>query len=55
MKYYTVPEIAKMFHRSEAVIRSWLRDGFLRGTKVKNGWLVSQAQLDAFLANLSVP
>ena len=52
MKLYTVPEIAAMFHRSNAVVRAWLRDGFLLGMKVKGGWLISQAQLDAFLAKL---
>jgi len=52
MKFYSVPEIAAMFHRTEAVIRAWLRSGFMPGTKVQSGWLVSQVQLDAFLAKL---
>lgn len=52
MKWYTVSEIAAMFHRSDRVIRAWLRDGFLPGRKVGGGWLISQAQLDAFIAKL---
>jgi hypothetical protein len=53
MKFYTVPEIAAMFHRTEGVIRAWLRNGYFPGTKVQSGWLISQSQLDAFLAMLA--
>ena len=55
MKFHTVPDLAKMFHRSEAVIRAWLRSGFLPGTQVNRIWLVTPTQLQQFLDQIGAP
>jgi excisionase family DNA binding protein len=52
-KFYTVAELAELFHVDEATIRDWLRTGYLRGTKIGSRWLVSQEQLDEFLRKVA--
>ncbi len=51
-KYYTVAEVARLLRIKEDTVRSWLRNGQLRGIKVgKRVWRISSASLQRFLQN----
>ena len=52
-RFYTVADLARLFHVDEATIRDWLRTGYLRGSKIGSRWLVSQEQLDEFLRRIA--
>jgi excisionase family DNA binding protein len=51
--WYTVDEIAQMLKVHPDTVRSWLRDGRIRGRNFggRTGYRVRQSALDAFLSD----
>ncbi|NLI78734.1 MAG: helix-turn-helix domain-containing protein [Candidatus Riflebacteria bacterium] len=45
----TVQETAAILHMNPEVVRRWLRNGTLKGTKVGSDWRVAEATIEAFL------
>lgn len=45
----TVQETAEILHMNPEVVRRWLRNGTLKGTKVGSDWRIAEATIDAFL------
>ena len=56
IKYYTVKEAAKIFKRDIRTIHRWINEGFLREvTKVKDGYLIPETEIERILAQKAVP
>lgn len=47
-RLYTVEEVAKIFSVKPYTARGWLRDGVIKGIKVRGTWRVSQAEVTRF-------
>ena len=50
-RFYTVKEVAVIFRRHPRTIYRWLEEGFILGTKVRDGWLITQEEVDRILAD----
>lgn len=48
-EYYTVPEIAALFHVEDISVRDWINSGRLQATKIGRQWRVPAAELQAFV------
>lgn len=49
IKYYTVKETAEIFRRSVDTIYRWVEEGFLESTKVRDGHLISEVEINRVL------
>jgi len=49
MEYYTIKQIADMFHVDYQVIRLLILDGHLKAVKVGRQWRISQVDLDRYI------
>jgi excisionase family DNA binding protein len=47
--YLTPLEVARRLHRNEQTVRRYLREGQLRGMRMGNRWLITEADLQRFL------
>lgn len=47
-KFYTLDEIAKAFNVTKITIRSYLKEGKLRGEKMGKRWYVSEESIKEF-------
>jgi excisionase family DNA binding protein len=45
-RYYTVKELANKFHRHFRTIYRWLDEGYIRGKKVRDGWLIPEEEVE---------
>jgi hypothetical protein len=50
-EYYLVREFAEIVRRHPRTIYRWLEEGFIVGTKVKDGWLITQSELNRILSD----
>lgn len=48
-RYYTVKELAKKFHRHPRTIYRWLDEGYIRGKKVRDGWLIPEEEAEKII------
>lgn len=48
-RFMTVKEFAQTLRRHPRTIYRWLDEGFLRGKKVKDGWLIDQEEVERVL------
>lgn len=56
IKYYTVKEAAPIFKRDIKTIYRWIQEGFLKDvTKVKDGYLIPETEIERILAQKTVP
>ena len=46
---YTVPEVAKVMHLSEATIRRYIKDGTMKAQKVGGKWYITDENLEFVL------
>ncbi len=46
---YTLEEVADYLRLSRGTVRSWVRSGFLKGTKVGIQWRIRERDLQAFM------
>ena len=44
-KYLTVKEVAYILRRSRRTILRWINEGYLKGNKVKDGYLISEGEI----------
>ncbi len=44
-RFFTVKEVAQTFQRHPRTIYRWLDEGFLRGKKVRDGWLIPEEEI----------
>lgn len=49
LRIYTVPEIVKLLRLSPQTVRTYLKDGRLKGKRVGVKWLVTEDQIKEFL------
>ncbi|NLO52095.1 MAG: helix-turn-helix domain-containing protein [Bacteroidales bacterium] len=50
MELLTVREVARRLKRAEFTVRTWLREGKLKGTKIGNkDWRIREDDLNAYL------
>lgn len=49
MKYYTVKQTAAVLNLTPYTVRQYLRDGVIKGSKLKAGWRVSEENLIEYL------
>ncbi|HZK83360.1 MAG TPA: helix-turn-helix domain-containing protein [Desulfosporosinus sp.] len=49
IRVYTVPELVKLFKLNPQSVRSYLKDGRLKGRKVGIKWLVTEEAIREFL------
>jgi len=45
-RFFTVKEVARIFRRHPRTIYRWLAEGFIEGKKVKDGWFISEKEID---------
>ena len=55
VKLYNVREIADMLKSTEATIRSYFRDGILKGRKINGKWHVTEDNLKYFITGEHAP
>ena len=48
-RYYTVKEVAQILHRHPRTIYRWLDEGYLHGKKVRDGWLILEAEMERLI------
>jgi excisionase family DNA binding protein len=48
-RYYTVKEVAKIFHRHPRTVYRWLDEGYIRGKKVRDGWLLPEEEVEKMI------
>lgn len=48
-QYQTVKEIGDRLAVSEAMVRSWIKDGTLRAIDIGKGWRIADRDFEAFL------
>jgi excisionase family DNA binding protein len=53
--FYTTSEVARMLHMSQRVVQKWVRTGWLRAAHYGAAWRISHADLEAFVAQASIP
>ena len=53
--FYTTSEVSRMLHMSQRVVQEWVRTGQLRAAHYGTAWRISHADLEAFVAEASVP
>lgn len=51
-KQLKVPEVAKILGRTEFTIRSYLKEGLIKGYKVKTTWRVDEDDLKQYIEKL---
>lgn len=44
-RFFTVKQVAQTFQRHPRTIYRWLDEGFLRGKKVRDGWLIPEEEI----------
>ena len=49
LRIYTVPELVELLRVTPQSIRTYLKDGRLKGKKVGTKWLVTEDQIKEFL------
>ena len=49
IRVYTVPDLVKLFKLNPQSVRSYLKDGRLKGRKVGTKWLVTEESIREFL------
>lgn len=50
LRTYTVPEIVKLFRLNPQSVRTYLKEGRLKGHKVGTRWLVTEESIRDFLS-----
>ena len=53
--FYTTSKVSRMLHMSQRVVQEWVRTGQLRAAHYGTAWRISHADLEAFVAQASVP
>ena len=53
MKFYTVPELAKLLKVDPETIRRYLQRGILQGYKVGKDWRIEEAAVKEYLEKVS--
>jgi excisionase family DNA binding protein len=48
---YTTEQVSDLLAVEQATVQMWVRDGKLKAAKIGARYLISQADLDAFLAS----
>lgn len=48
-KLYTIDEVSDLLHQRPSTIRTYIRQGRIRGTPVGKAWFVMDSDLQAFL------
>lgn len=48
-RFFTVEQVAEILHRHRRTIYRWLAEGFIRGKKVRDGWLIPEEELTRIL------
>lgn len=49
VKYYTVKEVAEILRKHYRTILKWIDEDYIVATKVKDGYLISEMELDRIL------
>jgi hypothetical protein len=47
--YKRVKDVAEIFHRHPRTVYRWLDEGFIKGRKVKDGWLIPQEEVEKII------
>jgi excisionase family DNA binding protein len=47
--YFTVKDVAQQVHRHRRTIYRWLEEGYLRGRKVRDGWLIPHEEVERII------
>lgn len=55
VKLYNVRDVADMLESTEATIRSYFRDGILKGRKINGKWHVTEDNLKHFITGEHTP
>ena len=50
LRFLTVKETAQIFRRHPRTIYRWIDEDFLHAKKVRDGWLITQEEVDRILA-----
>lgn len=48
-KAYTIQQVAEIMSVTEYTVYKWLRDGELKGTKLKSKWRIMKSDLEEFI------
>ena len=46
---YTIDKVASMLDQEPSTIKTWIREGKIRGTAIGKGWVVLESDLQEFL------
>ena len=48
--YFTVKRVAGILNRHPRTIYRWLDEGFIKGKKIKGGWLIQHEEVERILS-----